>query len=391
MVMLLPYNRKRSFCVYMAVLAVLDTVAMGTFVFYWIDNNFTEYVKNNVSCKLMTCVVNFLFCASAWVVAAMTMDRLQAIRLPLQATVWCTVERARQIVCIILGLSVLLSIHVYWTTEIYHVNKLKKKVCSRILAGGAGKLYLVTYFEFLVEALLPFIVILYANASIIVAIKQSNKLQIKLGRKVVDKRTEYSTITRTLLFVSFTFLILVSPHRIHFIVAEIGSAPYGNEMQTWNIFLSGVFLKLIHTNNAVNFYLYCLAGGGKFRQDIKAILCCRISSVDPSALRRSSIVSIGSYSISGRRFSEETIYRSSVSMPMRRMSDTGLENRRTGIATKANGSKRRSSIDVNFNHERRLSTETHICEIIDRRFSSTSDIDKAIIRHESIAEEIIGN
>ena len=82
-------------------------------------------------------------------------------------------------------------------------------------------------------------------------------------------------ITIMLLFITFAFLILTCPQYIRYIIYTFYVYNTSPEAYASYIFATHVSNKIYFSNNAVNFFLYCL-GGSKFREDLKAVFCGRV-------------------------------------------------------------------------------------------------------------------
>ena len=89
-------------------------------------------------------------------------------------------------------------------------------------------------------------------------------------RQKAMKNTE-KQLTIMLILMTTLFLVLMIPTNIRFLCflfIERGTpTKYANLM-----FLYHLTHKLYHTNNGINFYLYCISGQ-KFRNDLKEIIC----------------------------------------------------------------------------------------------------------------------
>ena len=90
-------------------------------------------------------------------------------------------------------------------------------------------------------------------------------------------KSENRYLTRMLILVSAAYEILSIPYRLYEIIRSIPSVAVIYDMTKlyWRLrhlvfFFAG--LELWHMNYAVNFYLYFVGGGRKYRQDAKNIL-----------------------------------------------------------------------------------------------------------------------
>jgi hypothetical protein len=143
---------------------------------------------------------------------------------------------------------------------------------------------LFTSFQLLFGSILPSAIIIGSNIGIIVTVRQASKKRAQMGvEKGKDGDKREKQLTSMLIIVSIAYLITTIPHRLFYAMFEIPeiynmynlSDPYYNLL--YNIEVILVFNIWI-CNPAVNFYLYCLAGGKRYREDTKTVLrklfCC---------------------------------------------------------------------------------------------------------------------
>ena len=79
-------------------------------------------------------------------------------------------------------------------------------------------------------------------------------------------------LTIMLLLVTTLFLILLCPTYIRFIYLTLVKRDTPFKFASSMLFYQ-ISNKLYFTNNAINFFLYCISGQ-KFRKDLKELLCC---------------------------------------------------------------------------------------------------------------------
>jgi hypothetical protein len=138
-----------------------------------------------------------------------------------------------------------------------------------------------------VFAFIPFCSILILNI-IIIATLYRRKQQQRTLSSTISKETQSSDIQLVvmLMLVSFAFLFLTLPICVRYILANVldhENNPYHHAVYT---FLYHLTQKLTATNNAVNFYLYCM-GGQKFRSDLRKLCSRRTPREDRNTTSRS--------------------------------------------------------------------------------------------------------
>jgi hypothetical protein len=125
--------------------------------------------------------------------------------------------------------------------------------------------------------ILPFAVIIISNCIIIFRIKQAARERQKL--KQSEKMNGERNLTVLLLMTSLAYLVCSSPLRIYNTLAMYDlNDPYWRARYSFEWWICA---EVWHLNFAMNFYIYFLAGGRRFRRDVKSVLlkcCCRHSS-----------------------------------------------------------------------------------------------------------------
>ncbi|XP_064649860.1 kiSS-1 receptor-like isoform X2 [Lineus longissimus] len=276
-------RRKISTCIFMASLAVVDSGVLLDLLAYivFIEWNVGEGVINRVMVHRVTYyLVEFLGQLSGWILAGMTIDRFIAIRFPLKAFTFCTVKRARKVV---FGLTLVIgtvNANILFTYQVKRdpVFGLERFVEDFPAAPVVEKI--VSWWELIAGTVVPFFVLIIFNCLIIWNVRSASKFQRQMTYDQKDKMQALrkakaeAHLTRMLLLVCIAYLVCSVPVRIY-LLENTGSFNYQDP--EWFIqFNVGYWYGCIgwYMNYAINFYLYCIAGGRKFRQDVLEILCC---------------------------------------------------------------------------------------------------------------------
>jgi hypothetical protein len=140
-----------------------------------------------------------------------------------------------------------------------------------------------SYFQMIVGTILPFGTIFSSNVLIIITVQHAAENRRKLeSRNVNQKQKETAYLTRMLMFVSFAYVIITLPYRLFHVcmkipvIAEIYDMtdPYWREKYALGAWILHIVWCL---NNSLNFYLYCMGGGRRYREDalnVMRALCC---------------------------------------------------------------------------------------------------------------------
>ncbi len=153
-------------------------------------------------------------------------------------------------------------------------NRTEKKfltMCSSSLIRSSGKTYdnflkyYFTWMDFIINSLIPFIIILIANASVMYSVCKSRILMKKLA--IRQTRSSRDAQLAYILFVStFLFLLLTFPLRT-FSVIE----PYVKYEKKYLILLDGILRFLLYIDHGCGFYLYTFTGE-LFRRELKKFI-----------------------------------------------------------------------------------------------------------------------
>ena len=133
-------------------------------------------------------------------------------------------------------------------------------------------------------SVIPFIIILGSNIIIIIKIKmasaQRSKMRANEGQ--CENKSKEKHLTRMLIFVSLAYVVTSAPLRLYYLLMDIpeigGPEVYDLSNTYWSLrYHTQMFLlaDIFVFNHAINFYLYCLGGGAKYRKDA-AEVCKRI-------------------------------------------------------------------------------------------------------------------
>ncbi len=228
---------------------------------------------------------------------AMTFDKFLAIKVPLKAPVYCTPSRTKRTcgaVCIF---------SIVWNLPHWVLTKLVNngKTCASLQTRSQfGKIY--SWASLVLNAFIPFILLVMMNGSIIMAIRNrgkqlklvseasqtqhngqpnnTNKNKLNIGNKSVtkvrdkakDKQSKMNKaaerqLTIMLLLVSFAFVILGLAY--HGRIMAYTFIQYHNNAHKYATFvlIYHITNKCLCLNSSINLFLYCL-GGSKFRNDL---------------------------------------------------------------------------------------------------------------------------
>ena len=281
LVMIKPNNKKMSTCIYMAAISVNDNIMMCMCLHDYLVSVMQIHKWNSIECRISGFVALFALQNCTYQVLAMTVDKYIAIKWPHRAATYSTPRRAKRTVATL-----------YVCVCIYNIPHffLSSVIFGRCLNFGIPSVITSVYswFSFVLNAVIPFTMLIHMNYVIIKVVRESRKLfggndvntrqgidQAMETRQKTMKSAE-NQLTIMLLLVTTLFLILLCPTYFRFIYLVFAKRDTPLEYAK-SMLIFQITAKLYITNSGINFFLYCLSGK-KFRDDLKeTISCCNIS------------------------------------------------------------------------------------------------------------------
>lgn len=276
-VMLQKHNRRVSCCLYMAALAVSDTIILTSAGYYYFATVVLDpyYRMEDNDCAVMVYFLQAAFFNGVIIIISMTVDRFIAIRYPLKAVIHCTPRRAKITIAVTICVSLVYNLPLAFISEM---------VDDIICAGFAKKdplTEIIAVIHFITNSLMAFIVILSLNVAIIISFRKHQRSSIRNNSNHSlpsassteslrrDPNRQETQLTAMLLMVTFAFLFLTLPQHIRYAVyTDVVDQRESESSYALYVLIYHITNKLFYTNSAVNFFLYC-ASGPKFRMDLK--------------------------------------------------------------------------------------------------------------------------
>ena len=283
LVMIKGNNRKMSTCNYMAALSINDNIMMVLALDAYLLTEVKVHIMNESECKFLAYLHLLFLQNSTFQVFAMTVDKFIAVKWPHKAAIYSTVKRVRITASGLFICGLIYNIPHLFTSRLFGDQ------CLGFMDDGIfTKVY--SWLSFFVNGVVPFALLIYMNFIIVKTVKGSRKMFARnkstaTGAKYDTQhrnkdvtarergmRSAENQLTKMLLLVTTFFLILLIPTYMRFIYLSFVKRDTPTKFASSMLFFH-VSHKLYHTNNAVNFFLYCISGQ-KFRSDLKEILCC---------------------------------------------------------------------------------------------------------------------
>ena len=212
-------------------------------------------------CKLSKYLFNISYHSSSTFLVIMTVEKWFSLYFPLKARLFCTVKIAKRISLITVLVFALYNIPLLFIYETGDRNN-----CIINISEFYNMiLYLI---DALINAYVPFVVMIMCNTAIIVKLRSKKKTT----GKGLSKAGKQATIM--LLCVTFVFIILTFPVNIYFQIA-------GSALDSKPIVLV-ICANMFFVNSSVNALLY-MSSGSKYREGLrKTFRCFRKNKVSGS-------------------------------------------------------------------------------------------------------------
>ena len=167
-VIMKPTNRNVSICIYMAAISLNDNVIMYVSAHVYLVVGLKIHEWHLTECRFFGFLVLYALQNSRFQVLAITIDKYIAIKWPHTAALYSTPRRARMIA---IGLSICAIIYNSPHLYLSHVG-------NQCTAYGVSSLIAKVYswFSFVLNAIIPFILLIHMNYVIVQNVRISRKL-----------------------------------------------------------------------------------------------------------------------------------------------------------------------------------------------------------------------
>lgn len=264
-----------STSIYIAALAVVDTLCL---VFKLLTTRLVriESIPEELACGVLLCVFFFVQFLSSFLIVTISVERFVAVWFPFKVN---RVFTRKVALGSILGLSIgilPLSAWSIWFYERYYdenwgivcVVKLKHVRVFSVFRKIHPLIYMI----------IPFIVVLILNVSIIVGLRKAVNGNLATGNGTLLRSRISRRLSVMLVVTSVAFLVLELP------MVCIGLFKYFEKKDTSSFVQSYFFVEVAQTledtNHAVNFILYFLSGE-KFRKLFLSMVSLRFCKSSP--------------------------------------------------------------------------------------------------------------
>ncbi|CAH1796412.1 unnamed protein product [Owenia fusiformis] len=279
--------RSSSWSQYLTALAVADltvlyTGLLGEWIRNLTHNNVDVQTLSNPGCKMYLFMMYASIHSSAWILVAVTLDRVIFVYFPIRAKYLCTVRMAKYCLLGMLVAIVALNVHFFWTFHLKHYGGLLGSTCYA--KEDYYDFWLDTWpmLDSFVASYFPFLIMLISNILIIGRLLYARHQRIAMTG-ATQNSTSMTQVTVMLLTVNFVFLFCTAPIVLLLQVFINDNATGAvNESSDAQLSLARAALTLLqYTNNSTNFICYCISGP-RFRKELVYVLCGHRERNNPS-------------------------------------------------------------------------------------------------------------
>lgn len=279
-ILLQPKIIKSTSALYLIVLAFSDTVVLYTGLMRnWLQYEFGLYVRHysEAGCKIHIFLTYFSLDFSAWLLVAVTFDRLVLVWFPHKAKHRCTKSTGCIIISTIFIFLVAVNAHILYGSASRNVTKeniTTFKNCEFI--DDSYRLFFNEtwpWIDFAIFSLIPFCCLLTGNTLISIKIlkwrKEKNK-RTSTQNNNSGQQTRMSSITLMLFTLNTVFLLCTTPISIYNIFEDQDRHSWTKYDFVRHDLHWSICNILMYFNNTFNFLLYIFSGS-RFRNEAKTL------------------------------------------------------------------------------------------------------------------------
>ena len=264
--------RSKSTSVLLIALGIVDTILLNVALLpWWISEVTGIHIRTltDAGCKLHLFFTYTPIHCSAWILVAITIERLFAVVSPIRSREIFSHRRAVYSVIIINVCICVLNVPFLWTHSLHDFGG--EMVCTSLDEYFEFYENVFFYLDAVIASYIPFMIMLVCNIAIILIVFKANKKRESMSTYSKQTSGRMGQMTTILLLLNFAFLFTTSPvvivHAFFDVFFGSGEDP---DMERFRL-AHNVTALLSYLNSSLNFVLYCLSGE-KFRSDLSNIM-----------------------------------------------------------------------------------------------------------------------
>ncbi|XP_033745053.1 cysteinyl leukotriene receptor 2-like [Pecten maximus] len=285
------HMKKSSATTFLATLAFVDNVFLVALFTTWFDGSVSNIIKTESLCQILVYVTYVTSFLSIWYVVGFTAERYIAICHPFRSVIVCSRFREKIYVIFLAVIAGVLYNYALWTTSVVEVHGVYR--CGHKFKY-ISLLEKVTWIDTVITMIIPFLLILLMNVKVVCKAAAFHRKRKHCLKPTDSFNGEHSRnksrtlrskpqmrVTRTLILVSTTFLVLNLPSHVRRLYTLIIYTTTQQHTEMYHYLLQEITQLLYYSTFSVNFFLYALYGK-HFQSSLRLMLkslkyriCCR--------------------------------------------------------------------------------------------------------------------
>ncbi|XP_076100988.1 cysteinyl leukotriene receptor 2-like [Mytilus galloprovincialis] len=272
-----PTIRKSVCSLYLVMLAIIDLLVLYTGILrQWILNTFDFDIRatSSAACKIHIWILYSSMDYSAWILIAVTIERVLLLWFPNKMQCVCTKKVAMLVLISIASFLLLVNSHILYG---YELSNGKTANHCHYVSKSYLQFWIFSWpsIDLVIFCIIPGSFLVVGNILIFVKVLISRRA---INRQVSTYSTssqqrrdsKFSSMTAMLIAVNCVFLVCNIPSRAFMIENTSWSFDTCGHNYAKMSLLWCIFNLLMYVNNSVNFLLYIISGS-RFRNEIKEI------------------------------------------------------------------------------------------------------------------------
>ncbi|XP_041374224.1 growth hormone secretagogue receptor type 1-like [Gigantopelta aegis] len=268
--------RKSTTSIYLATMAILDTVILILSILWFISFYHPEVkIFRDGTCQFIHLVFYFAIHFNVLVLVAMTVERFIAVVFPLKAPSLISTKKASIVITGIGLFSFALNLHHVFTKGM--ITSADGSSSCWIVGDEptkffVGKIY--PWIDSFIYSILPMTSLFVLNIVMIVTMNRAMQSRHTMhgSRSNSSGDVGQRQLTVMLLLVSFAFLVLTGPMGILLLLSRYTWHPETLGELAVSKLTHSVVDNMMYANHAINFVFYCMSGR-RFRDEVRKMFC----------------------------------------------------------------------------------------------------------------------
>ena len=248
---------------------------------FWPDEYLSWTVKS-VSVLWLTIVTDNI---SKVITVVIVLDRIVAVILPFRYKIYCTTKRITKVIVVLSTLIISITAPLIVDNFMYMTDvdmtgnrtiepssesESKYYIHNHIKTSKVRKIHILI--SRLLFDIIPILIVITGNIIIIIGLRRSSSMKFASEDANNQRKYQERQLTKLLLFISFSFLVLCAPYDLLVFLAVTNES--GHTLPLFYLrFVDEICRTLTLLNSSINFVIYAVMNR-KYREGYKSILAC---------------------------------------------------------------------------------------------------------------------